>query len=144
MTLLIVIGVYMSPMTTNMFCLSNVIRMRSFSHSWFIGGFGKRVTRRVLILPEHLSSPSVFSGLLVDKSLVICVVLCRLLLVFLSFFLSCLMIQTIYLDFSWSFYLQLNSTLEYLQLCPKKQVFQWTVQEWQAILIFAWTDNFTF
>jgi hypothetical protein len=42
---------------------------RSFPHSWLITGFVARLIRRVplveqelLTLPEHLSSPSVFSG----------------------------------------------------------------------------------
>ena len=50
---------------------------RSFPHSWLITGFVTRLTRRVplveqelLILPEHLSSPPVFSGVRVTRSLV--------------------------------------------------------------------------
>jgi hypothetical protein len=50
------------------------------SHSWLIIGFVTILTRRVslveqelLILPEHLSSPLVFSGVCVTRSLVLCV-----------------------------------------------------------------------
>jgi hypothetical protein len=50
------------------------------------------VTRRVslmeqelLILLEHICSPPVFSGVRVNRSLVLCVMLCRSLLVILSF-----------------------------------------------------------
>ena len=50
---------------------------RPFSHSWLITGFVTRLTRRVplveqelLILPEHLSSPPVFSAIRVARSLV--------------------------------------------------------------------------
>ena len=50
---------------------------RSFRHSWLIT---PRLTRRVpivdeelLTLPEHLMSPLVFSGVLVTRSLVLCV-----------------------------------------------------------------------
>jgi hypothetical protein len=53
---------------------------RSFPHSWFITGLVTRLTRRVplveqelLILPEHLSSLPVFSGVRATRSLVLCV-----------------------------------------------------------------------
>ena len=64
-----------------------------FLHSWLVIGFLTRVTRRVppveqelVSFPENLSSSLVFSWLHVAQSLVFCVVFCRLLLVFLSFF----------------------------------------------------------
>ena len=51
---------------------------RSFPHSWLITGFVTRLTWRVLlveqeliILPEHLSSPAVFSGFSFTLSLVL-------------------------------------------------------------------------
>jgi hypothetical protein len=51
----------------------------SFPHSWLITGCVTRLTRRVSLveqelhtLPEHLSSPLVFSGVLVTRSLVLC------------------------------------------------------------------------
>ena len=50
----------------------------SFPRSWFITGFVSSLTRRVslveqelLTLPEHLSSPPVFSGVRVTRSLVL-------------------------------------------------------------------------
>jgi len=53
---------------------------RSFPYSWLITGFVTRLTRRVslveqelLTLPENLSSPPVFSGVRVTRSLVLCV-----------------------------------------------------------------------
>jgi hypothetical protein len=53
---------------------------RSVLHSWIITGFVTRLTRRVplvvqelLILPQHLSSPPVCSGVRVTRSLVLCV-----------------------------------------------------------------------
>ena len=53
---------------------------RSFPCSWLITGFVTRLPRRVslmeqglLTLPEHLSSPPVFSGVRVTRSLVLCV-----------------------------------------------------------------------
>jgi hypothetical protein len=53
---------------------------RSFPNSWLITGFITRLTRRVplvehglLTLPEHLSSPPVFSGVRVTRSLILCV-----------------------------------------------------------------------
>ena len=52
--------------------------LRSFSHSRLITGFVTRLTRRVplveqelLTLPGHLSSPPVFSGIRVTRSLVL-------------------------------------------------------------------------
>jgi hypothetical protein len=75
-------------------CSIVVITIRSFPHSWFINGFVTRVTWRVplveeelLALPEHLISLSVFSGVRVAQSLVLCVLFCRLLFILLSFFL---------------------------------------------------------
>ena len=66
---------------------------QSFPHSWLITGFVTRLTRRVplveqelLTLPGHASSPPVFSGVRVARSLVFCVMFCRLLFVILSFF----------------------------------------------------------
>ena len=65
----------------------------SFPHSWLTTGFVIRVTRRVtlvdrelLTLPEHMSSPPVFSRVRVARSLVFCVVFCRSLFVLLSVF----------------------------------------------------------
>ena len=53
---------------------------RSFPHSWFITGFITRLARRMsqfgqelLTLPDHLSSPPVFSGVRVTRCLVLCV-----------------------------------------------------------------------
>ena len=53
---------------------------RSFPHSWLISGFVTKLTRRVplvgqelLTLPEHLSSPPIFSEVRVTQSLVLCV-----------------------------------------------------------------------
>ena len=53
---------------------------RSFPHSWLITGFVTILTRRMplveqelLILPEHMSSPPVFGGVRVTRSLVLCV-----------------------------------------------------------------------
>jgi hypothetical protein len=51
-----------------------VTRTRSFPDSWLITEFVTRLTRRVplvLTLPEHLSSPQVFSGVRVTRSLVL-------------------------------------------------------------------------
>jgi hypothetical protein len=55
-----------------------VIRMRSFSRAWLITKFAIRVTRRVPLmeqelstLPEHRSSSPVFSGIRVTRSLVL-------------------------------------------------------------------------
>ena len=64
-----------------------------FHHSWLITGFVTKKKRRVPhveqelhTLTEHLSSPSVFSGVRVTRPLVLYVVFCRLLYVLFSFF----------------------------------------------------------
>ena len=70
---------------------SIVNTFRSFPHSWLITGFVTRVTRRVPLVeqelithPQHLSSPLVFSGVRVTRSLVFCDKFCRsLFLIFL-------------------------------------------------------------
>ena len=63
------------------------------SHSWFIIELVTRVTRRVshmeqklLTRLEHMSSPQVLGGVNVARSLVFCVVFCKSLFAFLSFF----------------------------------------------------------
>ena len=67
---------------------------KHFPHSWIITRVVTRVARweplveqELLSLPEHLSSPPVFSGVYVTRSLVLCVMFCRSLFVLLSFFL---------------------------------------------------------
>jgi hypothetical protein len=66
---------------------------RSSPHSWLITGFVTRLTWRVLlveqellILPEHLTSSQVFSGVRVIESLVLCVCFVDRCLPFWSFF----------------------------------------------------------
>ena len=61
---------------------------RSFPHSWLITGFVTRLTRRVplveqelLTLPEHMSSPPIFSAVHVTRSLVFICMFCRSLFV---------------------------------------------------------------
>ena len=73
--------------------VSLVNTSRSFPHSLLITEFATRLTRRMLLveqepltLPEHRSSPPVFSGVSVTRSLVLCVVFCRSLFVLLFFF----------------------------------------------------------
>ena len=72
---------------------------RSFPHSWLITGFVTRVARRMslveqepLTLQEHLSSPPVFSGVRVTRSLVFCVMFFRSLFVL---FLSAVMLSVL-------------------------------------------------
>ena len=49
------------------------------------------VEQELPTLPEHLSSPSVFSGVRVTRSLVLCVMFCRSLFVLLAILLSVLL-----------------------------------------------------
>ena len=64
----------------------------SFPHSWFITRFVNRLTRQVPLveqeiptLPEHPSTPLVFSGVRVTRSLVLCVCFVDLCLSFCPF-----------------------------------------------------------
>ena len=64
----------------------------SIPHSWFITWFVIRVTRRVPLveqelttLPEHLRAPPDFRGVRIARALVCCVVFCRSLFVPVSF-----------------------------------------------------------
>jgi len=84
---------------------------RSFHHSRLITGFVTRLTRRVplveqelLTLPEHLSSPPVFTGVRVTRSLVL-YVFCRSLFVLLYFFLLAIVLSVLlrYTDSGCSF-----------------------------------------
>ena len=68
---------------------------RSFPRSWLITGFVTRLTRRFSLveqelptLPEHLSSPPVFSGVRVTRSLVLYVCFVDRCLSFCTFFLA--------------------------------------------------------
>ena len=70
---------------------------RSFPHSWVINGFVTRSTRRVPLveqelrtLPEHMSSPPVFSGVRITRSLYLCVCFVDRCLYFLFLPLCCL------------------------------------------------------
>jgi len=72
---------------------------RSFRRSWLVTGFVSRLTRMVrlvelLTLPEHLSSPPVFSGIRVTGSLVLCLYFIRSLFVLLATMLSVLLRYT--------------------------------------------------
>jgi hypothetical protein len=85
-------GCYTIPLKNNISTTWKHNSSRSFPHSRLITGFVTRLTRRVPLveqelptLPEHLSSPPVFSGVLVPRPLVFCVMFCRSLFVMLSF-----------------------------------------------------------
>ena len=88
---------------------------RSFPHSWLITWFVTRLTRQVslveqelLTLPEHMSSPPVFSGVRVTRSLVLYVCFVYRCLSFCSFsFGHCVLCPSIY-GFWWPlWYLEL-------------------------------------
>jgi hypothetical protein len=89
-------------MTTDMFHLSST--SRSFPHSRLITGVGTRLTRRMplveqelLLLPEHLSSPPVFSSVRVTRSLVLYVCFVDRCLSFCTFsFGHCVVCSSIY------------------------------------------------
>ena len=75
------------------------------------------VEQELLSLPEHLSSPSVFSRVRVTRSLVLWVVFCRLLFVLLSFFfcsLCCLSFFDLQILITSLWYLQTLLMLERL------------------------------
>ena len=106
-------------------CLYKIIVVntyRSFPHSWLITDFVKKLTRRLplveqelLTFPDHLSSPQVFSGVRVARSLVLCVMFCRSLFVLLSLF-FCLLCFLSFLDL-WILITPLvSSNSSYLQL----------------------------
>ena len=70
---------------------------RSFPHSWLITGFVSRLTRReplveqeLRTLLDHLSSPPIFSGVRVARSLVLCVCFVERCLSFFCWPLCCL------------------------------------------------------
>ena len=106
-------------------CLHKIIvvnTFRSFPHSWLITDFVKKLTRRLplveqelLTFPDHLSSPQVFSGVRVARSLVLCVMFCRSLFVLLSLF-FCPLCYLSFLDL-WILITPLvSSNSSYLQL----------------------------
>jgi hypothetical protein len=84
------------------------------THSWLITGFVTRLTRRVplvehelLTLPEHLSSPPVFKGIRVTRSLVVCVCFVERCLSFVLFsFGHCFVCPSIYVFWFPLWYLQ--------------------------------------
>ena len=110
-------GIAGSQMTMDMSVPLVVTTSRFFPHSWLITRFVTRLTQRVplveqelLTLPEHLSSPPVFSGVIrVTRSLVLCVMFCRSLFVLLYFFLLGIVLSVL-LRFTDSGYLPLVSS----------------------------------
>jgi hypothetical protein len=101
----------------------NVCRItsRTFPHWWLVA----RITRRVplvgqtlLTLPEHLSSPTVFSGVRVTRSLVVCVCFADRCLSFCTFFfwsLCCLFFFDIRILVASLWYLQ-TLLIEYIKI----------------------------
>jgi len=69
---------------TNTFFFVSSLKNDKLEHLYF--SRVQLVEHELLILPEHLSSPSVFSRVRVAQSLVLCVVSCISLSVFLFFF----------------------------------------------------------
>ena len=62
---------------------------RTFPHSWLVARITRRVPlvwKKLLTLPEHMSSPTVFSGVRVTWSLVLCVCFADRCLSFCTFF----------------------------------------------------------
>ena len=106
--------------------INNVkIRYRVVSSSSLIGWLLWDFLYYSLTLPEHLSSPPVFSGVRVTRSLVLCVVLCRSLFVLLSLFYQPLCY--------WSFFdLRMRITLWYIQILV------WVNQTW----VYKWIYSF--
>jgi hypothetical protein len=98
---------------------------RSFPHSRLITGFVTRLTRRVplveqelLTLPEHLSSPPVFSGVCVTRSLVLYVCFPDRCLSFCAFsFGRCVVCSSIYGFWLPLWYLQ-TLLVNYRKSCP--------------------------
>jgi hypothetical protein len=94
--------------------------LRFVPHSWLITGFVPRLTRLVpldeqelLSLFEHLSSPLVFNGVLVTRSLVLCVCFVDRCLSFCSFFGHCVVCSSSIYRFwllLWSLQTLLNRT----------------------------------
>jgi hypothetical protein len=94
---------------------------RSFLRSWLIIGFVTRLTRRLslveqelLTLSENLSSPSVFSGVRVNRSLVLYVCFVDRCLSFCTFsFGHCFVCSSIYGFWLTLWYLQTIHTLQH-------------------------------
>jgi hypothetical protein len=94
----------------------------SFPHSWLSTGFVTRLTRRVplveqepLTLQGHLSSPPVFSGVRVTRSLVLCVCFEDRCLSIYGFWLPLWYLQTLLKSIS------VRIRISW-QLCTKKQI----------------------
>jgi hypothetical protein len=92
-----------------------------FLDSWLITGFVTRLTQRVqelLILPEHLSSPPVFRGARVARSLIFCVMFCRSLFVlFLLVIISPVLLPFIASDYPFGIFNFSYCFLQSLQNC---------------------------
>jgi hypothetical protein len=88
-----------------------------FSLWWLVIGFLTRLTRRVPLLveqelptlPKHLSSPPVFSGVRVTRSLVLCVCFVDRCLAFCTFFCHCVVCSSSIYGFDKSIYFSPSS-----------------------------------
>ena len=102
--------------------ICSTCRKHFFPYSWLITGFVTRLTRRVslvehelLTLPEHRSSPLVFSGIRVTRSLVLYVCFVDRSLSFCTFsFGQCVVCSSTYGFWLPFWYLQTLHSFEYL------------------------------
>jgi hypothetical protein len=97
---------------------------------WLISWSVTRVTRRVPlveqelpILPEHLSSLPIFSGVHVTWSFVLCVMFCRSLFVLLSFFFLAIVLSVLrFMDSDYPFGILLTSKFKKIVKSPLSSV----------------------
>jgi hypothetical protein len=111
-----------ATMALGNFCVTNdhgyvpfVVNVSQFfPHSWLITGFVTRLTRRVQLVEQelipvrnHMSSPPVFSGVHITRSLVLCVCFSRSLIVLFVLFLLAIVFSVLrYMDSDYPFGLQ--------------------------------------
>ena len=104
-------GIYVSQMITDMFHLSSTFPDPFLIHdiTWFVTRLTGRVSlveQDLLTVPKHLSSPSVFSGVRVTRSLVLYIYMyvCRSFFFLLYFFLSAIVFSVLrYTDSDYPF-----------------------------------------
>jgi hypothetical protein len=81
----------------------------------------------LLIIPRHISSSPLFSGVYVDQSSVVCVIFCRSLFSLFVFFIMAIFALSVFLWFTTTDYPLVSSNCSYYEMCIKIVIYYSTI-----------------